>query len=66
MLTGPTGMSTKVSQILGLEVDCSKLVTAGKISHDDMLDRNWAHWTAFSLVGRISMLFFYLELIPPI
>ncbi|KAK0205282.1 fungal-specific transcription factor domain-containing protein [Desarmillaria ectypa] len=43
------GMSTKVGQILGLEVDCSKLVTAGKISHDDMLDRNWAHWTAFSL-----------------
>ncbi|PBK66328.1 hypothetical protein ARMSODRAFT_960314 [Armillaria solidipes] len=43
------GMSTKVGQILGLEVDCSRLVTAGKISHDDMLDRNWAHWTAFSL-----------------
>ncbi|KAK0484836.1 fungal-specific transcription factor domain-containing protein [Armillaria novae-zelandiae] len=43
------GMSTRVGQILGLEVDCSRLVKAGKISHDDMLDRNWAHWTAFSL-----------------
>ncbi|KAK0223765.1 fungal-specific transcription factor domain-containing protein [Armillaria fumosa] len=43
------GMSAKVGQILGLEVDCSRLVKAGKISHDDMLDRNWAHWTAFSL-----------------
>ncbi|KAK0484826.1 fungal-specific transcription factor domain-containing protein, partial [Armillaria novae-zelandiae] len=42
------GMSARVGQILGLEVDCSRLVKAGKISHDDMLDRNWAHWTAFS------------------
>ncbi|KAK0498673.1 fungal-specific transcription factor domain-containing protein [Armillaria luteobubalina] len=43
------GMSARVGQILGLEVDCSRLVKAGKISHDDMLDRNWAHWTAFSM-----------------
>ncbi len=42
-------MSTKISQILGLGVDCSRLVKAGTISHDDMLDRNWAHWTTFSL-----------------
>ncbi|KAF9026870.1 hypothetical protein BDZ89DRAFT_1067355 [Hymenopellis radicata] len=43
------GMSTKISQILGLGVDCSRMVKAGLISHDDMLDRNWAHWTTFSL-----------------
>ncbi|KAJ7594961.1 hypothetical protein C8J56DRAFT_453389 [Mycena floridula] len=43
------GMSTRVAEILGLSIDCSKLVKANRISRDDMLDRNWAHWTSYSL-----------------
>ncbi len=43
------GMSIRVAEILGLSVDSSKWVKAGLITHDDMLDRNWAHWTSFSL-----------------
>jgi hypothetical protein len=35
---------------VGLSIDCSTWVTSGLISHDDMLDRNWAHWTTFSQV----------------
>jgi len=34
--------------LVGLSVDCSEWVKAGLISHEDMLDRNWAYWTTFS------------------
>jgi|ERR1700722_4564696 len=36
---------------VGLNIDCSPWVKAGLISHDDMLDRNWAHWTTFCQVS---------------
>jgi len=36
--------------LVGLSVDCSEWVKAGLISHEDMLDRNWAYWTTFSAV----------------
>ncbi|KAL0945802.1 hypothetical protein HGRIS_012089 [Hohenbuehelia grisea] len=42
------GMSARISQALGLDIDCSALVNSGMISHDDKLDRNWAYWTTFS------------------
>ncbi|KAJ7583168.1 hypothetical protein C8J56DRAFT_790809 [Mycena floridula] len=42
------GTSVRVSQALGLSVDSSKYVTSGRISHESMLDRNWAYWTTFS------------------
>src|ERR1700730_4176026 len=35
---------------VGLGLDCSPWVKANIISHDDMLDRNWAHWTIFCQV----------------
>jgi hypothetical protein len=38
---------------VGLDIDSSPLVTSNLITHDDMLDRNWAHWTTFSQV-RLS------------
>jgi len=41
------GRSAKISQMLGLGVDCSSWVKERIISHDDMLDRNWAYWTTF-------------------
>lgn len=43
------GMSMRVAEILGLNVDCSRWVNAGLITHDDMLDRNWVFWTGYSL-----------------
>lgn len=43
-------MSARVSQALGLSFDSSHWVKAGRISHDDMLDRNWANWTTFGQV----------------
>ncbi|KAF9497538.1 hypothetical protein BDN71DRAFT_1387474, partial [Pleurotus eryngii] len=42
------GMSARISQALGLGVDCSTWVEAGIISRDDRLDRNWGYWTTFS------------------
>lgn len=41
------GMAGRISQALGLNVDCSPWVKAGHISHEDMVDRNWAYWTLF-------------------
>jgi hypothetical protein len=35
---------------VGLGLDCSPWVKAKIISHDEMLDRNWAHWTIFCQV----------------
>ncbi|KAF8646644.1 hypothetical protein AX16_007143 [Volvariella volvacea WC 439] len=42
------GMSARVCQSLGLEMDCSQWVQAGLIGEHDMLDRNWAYWMTFS------------------
>ncbi|KAF8064999.1 hypothetical protein FPV67DRAFT_1671298 [Lyophyllum atratum] len=42
------GMSARISQALGLSIDCSAWVKSGLISEHDMFDRNWAHWTIFT------------------
>ncbi|KIM41300.1 hypothetical protein M413DRAFT_445331 [Hebeloma cylindrosporum] len=42
------GMSARMSQALGLNVDCSEWVRLGLIDEADKLDRNWANWTTFS------------------
>ncbi|EPQ54782.1 hypothetical protein GLOTRDRAFT_77517, partial [Gloeophyllum trabeum ATCC 11539] len=42
------GMSSRMSQALGLSIDCSPWVKCGVITDDDMLARNWAYWTTFS------------------
>ncbi|KAG5653175.1 hypothetical protein H0H81_001892 [Sphagnurus paluster] len=42
------GMSSRISQALGLSIDCSAWVKSGLISEHDMFDRNWAHWTIFT------------------
>jgi len=47
------GMSGRISQALGLSIDSSPWVKANLISHDDMLDRNWAYWTTFCQVCLI-------------
>ncbi|KAH9969716.1 hypothetical protein BC827DRAFT_1262920 [Russula dissimulans] len=41
------GISARISQALGLGIDCSPWVEAGLITHAGMLDRNWALWTTF-------------------
>jgi len=45
------GLSSHIIQSLGLRIDCSPRVKRRQnlISHDDMLVRNWAHWTTFCL-----------------
>ncbi|KAF7326433.1 Zn(2)-C6 fungal-type domain-containing protein [Mycena sanguinolenta] len=43
------GMSSRLSLTLGLGVDSTPLVKSGLIAHDEMIGRNWAHWTIFSL-----------------
>ncbi|KAJ7084057.1 hypothetical protein B0H15DRAFT_911499 [Mycena belliarum] len=43
------GMSSRLSLSLGLGVDSQLWVKAGLISPDEMLARNWAHWSMFSL-----------------
>lgn len=50
-----------VQSSVGLNIDCSKWVKAGLITHDDMLDRNWAHWTSYSLV-KMLFSFFTIQL----
>ncbi|TFK73147.1 hypothetical protein BDN72DRAFT_247720 [Pluteus cervinus] len=42
------GMSARMSQALGLGVDCSSWVRAGLISEHDRLDRDWNYWTTFT------------------
>ncbi|KAI8989905.1 hypothetical protein BD414DRAFT_460220 [Trametes punicea] len=42
------GMAGRMSQALGLNIDCSPWVKSGLITHEDMLDRNWAYWATFS------------------
>ncbi|KAI0260216.1 hypothetical protein BC834DRAFT_973601 [Gloeopeniophorella convolvens] len=41
------GISARMSQALGLGLDCSPWVEARLISQAGMLDRNWALWTTF-------------------
>ncbi|KAJ7481470.1 fungal-specific transcription factor domain-containing protein, partial [Mycena latifolia] len=43
------GMSSRLSLSLGLGVDSQVWVKSGLITPDEMLARNWAHWTIFSL-----------------
>ncbi|KAJ7084068.1 hypothetical protein B0H15DRAFT_784495 [Mycena belliarum] len=43
------GMSTRISQSLGLEMDSSAWVRSGLISNEEQTARNWAHWTVFSV-----------------
>ncbi|KAE9402722.1 hypothetical protein BT96DRAFT_918021 [Gymnopus androsaceus JB14] len=42
------GISSRVSQALGLSVDCSAWVKSGLITTHDMYDRYWAYWTNFT------------------
>ncbi|KAJ3827917.1 fungal-specific transcription factor domain-containing protein [Lentinula raphanica] len=42
------GIGSRVSQALGLNVDCSAWVKSGLITTHDMHDRNWAYWTTFT------------------
>ncbi|KAJ7481445.1 hypothetical protein FB451DRAFT_990665, partial [Mycena latifolia] len=43
------GMSARLSQSLGLEVDASAWVKSGLITNEERLARNWAHWTISSI-----------------
>ncbi|KAJ7159997.1 fungal-specific transcription factor domain-containing protein [Mycena crocata] len=43
------GMSSRISMSLGLSVDSTTWVKCGLITHDEMRERNWAHWSVFSL-----------------
>ncbi|KAG6811774.1 hypothetical protein H0H92_005904 [Tricholoma furcatifolium] len=42
------GMSARMSQALGLSIDCSAWVRSGLITENDMFDRNWAFWAIFA------------------
>ncbi|TBU44341.1 hypothetical protein BD309DRAFT_1080110 [Dichomitus squalens] len=42
------GMAGRMSQSLGLKIDCSPWVKQGLITQEDMLDRNWSYWTIFN------------------
>ncbi|KAJ7747438.1 hypothetical protein DFH07DRAFT_747798 [Mycena maculata] len=42
------GMSARIGQALGLSIDSSAWVRSGLITHDEMLDLNWAYWTTFT------------------
>jgi len=44
------GISARMSQALGLGIDCSPWVEAGLITEAGMLDRNWALWATFCQV----------------
>ncbi|KAH9065320.1 hypothetical protein EDB87DRAFT_1595180 [Lactarius vividus] len=41
------GICARMSQALGLGIDCSPWVETGLITHAGMMDRNWALWTTF-------------------
>ncbi|KAI0337043.1 hypothetical protein BDW22DRAFT_1433627 [Trametopsis cervina] len=41
------GMSGRMTQALGLQIDCSAVVKSGRIQESTMLSRNWAYWTTF-------------------
>jgi hypothetical protein len=40
---------------VGLSIDSSPWVKANLITQNDMLDRNWAHWTTFSMVQSLHL-----------
>ncbi|KAF9531094.1 fungal-specific transcription factor domain-containing protein [Crepidotus variabilis] len=42
------GMSARMAQALGLNVDCTEWVKAGMMEESERLDRNWANWTTFT------------------
>ncbi|PPQ92012.1 hypothetical protein CVT25_004869 [Psilocybe cyanescens] len=42
------GMSARMAQALGLNVDCAEWVKLGLIDEADRLDRHWANWTTFT------------------
>ncbi|KAJ3517066.1 hypothetical protein NLJ89_g732 [Agrocybe chaxingu] len=42
------GMSARMSQALGLNVDCADWVKLGLIEEPDRLDRHWTSWTTFT------------------
>jgi len=41
------GICARMSQALGLGIDCSPWVESGLITYAGMMDRNWALWTTF-------------------
>jgi len=41
------GICARMSQALGLGIDCSPWVETGLITYAGMMDRNWALWTTF-------------------
>ncbi|GJE99786.1 fungal specific transcription factor domain-containing protein [Phanerochaete sordida] len=41
------GMAGRMTQALGLQIDCSSLVKSGRIKESDMHNRNWAFWATF-------------------
>ncbi|KAJ7130304.1 fungal-specific transcription factor domain-containing protein [Mycena epipterygia] len=43
------GMSSRLSLSLGLGVDCRIWVKSGLITHDEMVGRNCAYWSVFSM-----------------
>ncbi|KAJ7628398.1 hypothetical protein FB45DRAFT_918185 [Roridomyces roridus] len=43
------GMCSRISQTLGFGVDSKGWVEAGLLTNDEMVCRNWTHWTVFSL-----------------
>ncbi|KAF8646639.1 hypothetical protein AX16_007139 [Volvariella volvacea WC 439] len=42
------GMSARISQALGVGIDCSDWVKNQLIEEHDRLDRNWVHWTTLN------------------
>ncbi|KAF7297474.1 Zn(2)-C6 fungal-type domain-containing protein [Mycena indigotica] len=42
------GMSTRIAEALGLNIDASSAVRSGRISSTDLLDRNWMYWSMFA------------------
>ncbi|KAJ7291285.1 hypothetical protein C8J57DRAFT_213548 [Mycena rebaudengoi] len=43
------GTSVRIGQVLGLSLDASTLVASGLITSDEMMGRNYAHWTLYTL-----------------
>ncbi|KAJ7056964.1 hypothetical protein C8F01DRAFT_1256905 [Mycena amicta] len=41
------GMSSRMCMSLGVGFDSTDWVSSGLITHDEMVGRNWAHWTIF-------------------
>ncbi|KAF7293010.1 Zn(2)-C6 fungal-type domain-containing protein [Mycena indigotica] len=41
------GMSSRMCMSLGVGSDSAEWVSSGLITHDEMVGRNWAHWTIF-------------------